>query len=250
MDSNRKSNMQQPSVEPSSPSWIRPVILVAVVFALFFSSRLFDLGEKLVVFRVWIESLGARGYWVFLLVYVASTVAAVPGSAMTVLAGSLFGSLAGVILVSIASTTGATLSFLIARYFARESVSGWLSKKQSFQRLERLTKDHGPLIVAFTRLIPIFPFNILNYGFGLTRVNFIDYVFWSWLCMLPGTILYVVGADVVATGLMTGRIPWTLVIITFSILAFFIVIVKKVKGKFIDRNTGTTVSSLTKEDSE
>ncbi len=242
--------MQQSPVEPSKMSWKRPVLLVAVVISLFVLSRYFGLGEKFLLFQGWIESLGTLGYLVFVIIYVISTVAALPGSAITVLAGSLFGSLAGVILVSIASTTGATLSFLIARYFARESVSGWLSKKKSFQKLDRLTKDHGPFIVAFTRLIPIFPFNILNYGFGLTQVNFIDYVFWSWLCMLPGTILYVVGTDTVITGITTGRIPWTLVIITISIFVLLLVIVKKGKGKFMSKDTEATDSSPTGEDSE
>ena len=59
--------------------------------------------------------------------------------------------------------------------------------------------------------MPIFPFNLLNYGFGLTRVRFWTYVFWSWLCMLPGTVLYVVGADAFTKGIAEGRVPWALV---------------------------------------
>jgi uncharacterized membrane protein YdjX (TVP38/TMEM64 family) len=65
--------------------------------------------------------------------------------------------------------------------------------------------------VALTRLTPIFPFNLLNYGFGLTRVPFRTYLFWSWLCMLPGAFLYVVGADAVTKGVAQGKVPWTLV---------------------------------------
>src|SRR3970040_1243770 len=65
----------------------------------------------------------------------------------------------------------------------------------------------GSVIVALTRLAPLFPFNLLNYGFGLTRIPFWTYVFWSYLCMLPGTILYVVGADAFTEGLAQGRGP-------------------------------------------
>jgi len=117
----------------------------------------------------------------------------------------------GVILVSAAATLGASLSFLISRYFARDATARWLSSKEKFRRLDQLTEDHGATIVALTRLVPIFPFNLLNYGFGLTRVHFWTYVFWSWLCMLPGTILYVVGADALIKGIAQGRIPWVLV---------------------------------------
>jgi uncharacterized membrane protein YdjX (TVP38/TMEM64 family) len=136
-----------------------------------------------------------------------------PGSALTVAAGALFGSLPGILIVSLAATLGASLAFLIARYFARESVARWLSRNDKFRRLDETTKRHGAIIVALTRLVPIFPFNLLNYGFGLTRVSFRTYVFWSWLCMLPGTVLYVVGADAFTKGLSHGRIPWVLVIV-------------------------------------
>jgi len=147
---------------------------------------------------------------VFLLLYVAGVVAALPGSVLTVTAGALFGSVVGVILVSIAATLGASLSFIISRYFARAAVANWLSTKEKFRRLDQLTEERGAIIVALTRLVPIFPFNLLNYAFGLTRVRFWTYVFWSWLCMLPGAVLYVVGADAVTKAIVQGRVPWVL----------------------------------------
>jgi uncharacterized membrane protein YdjX (TVP38/TMEM64 family) len=67
-----------------------------------------------------------------------------------------------------------------------------------------MTERHGAIIVAITRLVPIFPFNLLNYGFGLTRVRFGTYLLWSFLCMLPGIALYVVGADALTRGLAEG----------------------------------------------
>ena len=79
------------------------------------------------------------------------------------------------------------------------------------KRLDQLTEDHGMIIVGLTRLIPLFPFTLLNYGFGLTRVSFKTYVFWSWLCMIPGTILIVVGTDVLTQAITEGRISWELV---------------------------------------
>ena len=116
-----------------------------------------------------------------------------PGSALTAVAGGLFGSVVGTVAVSAGATIGAALAFLVARYLARSSVEKWLEGNQKFQRLDRLTERQGAVMVAITRLVPLFPFNLLNFGFGLTRVPFWTYLIFSWLCMLPGTILYVVG---------------------------------------------------------
>lgn len=189
----------------------RPVVLILALVAILVAARAFGLGERLGALRGWIDGLGAWGPAVFVFMYAAAVVAALPGSALTVAAGALFGSVIGVIVVSIASTLGAGLSFLVARYFARGAVAGWLSTKEKFRRLDQLTEEHGAIIVALTRLVPIFPFNLLNYGFGLTRVRFWTYVLWSWLCMLPGTVLYVVGADAFTKGIAEGRVPWALI---------------------------------------
>jgi uncharacterized membrane protein YdjX (TVP38/TMEM64 family) len=82
-------------------------------------------------------------------------------------------------------------------------------------RLDELTENQGMMIVGLTRLIPLFPFTLLNYGFGLTKVSFKTYVFWSWLCMLPGTIIVVVGTDALTQGLTQGRVPWELLGVLF-----------------------------------
>jgi uncharacterized membrane protein YdjX (TVP38/TMEM64 family) len=191
----------------------RPILLLVIIIAVLALSKVLGLGERLVLLRDWIRSLGVWGFAVFVLLYIVAVIAAIPGSAITVAAGALFGSFIGVVAVSIGATVGASLAFLISRYFARDAIVRWLSDKEKFRRLDRLTEQHGAIIVALTRLVPLFPFNLLNYGFGLTRVRFWTYVFWSWLCMLPGTILYVVGADAIAKAIAQGRVPWTLVAI-------------------------------------
>ena len=181
-----------------SGGWWRPVLLLILIVAVLILARVFGLGEKLGALRDWLQGLGPLGPVVFTFIYIIAVVAALPGSALSIAAGALFGAVVGVILVSIGATIGASLAFLISRYFARESMVNWLGKNEKFQRLDRLTEEQGAIIVALTRLVPIFPFNLLNYGFGLTRVPFWTYVFWSWLCMLPGIVLFVVGADAVA----------------------------------------------------
>ncbi len=78
-------------------------------------------------------------------------------------------------------------------------------------------------------LFTIFPFTLLNYGFGLTGVRFRTYILWSWLCMLPGTVLYVVGADAVTKGLAEGRVPWVLVGIVVAVAFGLALIVQRAR---------------------
>ncbi len=203
----------------------KQLALVGALVALMVLAKVLDLGERLALVRDWIGSLGAFGPVAFCGLYIVAAVAMVPGIALTVGAGALFGSVWGSVYVSIGSTIGSAASFLIARYVARDSVSSWLSGNASFGHLDDLTERHGAMIVAITRLVPIFPYNLLNYGYGLTKVPFATYVFWSWLCMIPATVLYVVGADALFTGIRDGEIPWALLGALAIIVAvtFFIV---------------------------
>ncbi len=196
---------------PPGRQWWRPVILLSLVVAVLVLARVLGVADKLGELRDWIKGLGALGVLVFVAIYVAAVVAALPAAPMSVAAAALFGAFWGVILINIAATLGASLAFLVGRYFAREAVVNWLGQNEKFRRLDQLTEKHGAIIVALTRLVPFFPFNLLNYGFGLTRVPFWTYVFWTWLCIIPGTVLYVVGADALLQGVAEGRVPWLLV---------------------------------------
>jgi uncharacterized membrane protein YdjX (TVP38/TMEM64 family) len=190
--------------------WLKPVLLVALLAGILVTARLLGLGARLGELRAWILGLGPLGAVVFVLIYGVATTVALPASVLTVAAGAMFGSVRGVALVSVGSTLGAAGAFALARWLARDAVARWLAGNEKFRQLDALTARHGAIIVAITRLVPIFPFNLLNYGFGLTRVPFWTYLFWSWLCMLPGTVLYVVGADAITRGLAEGRVPWAL----------------------------------------
>jgi uncharacterized membrane protein YdjX (TVP38/TMEM64 family) len=103
------------------------------------------------------------------------------------------------------------VAFLIARYFARDSVRNWLEGKEKFRQLDRLTREHGAMVVAITRLIPLFPYTLLNYGFGLTAVRLVTYAFFSWLCMLPATVAFVLVGAAGAEAAEERQVPWLLV---------------------------------------
>lgn len=217
--------------------WVKAVVLVVVVISLILLSRWLGLGKRLAELQSWIKSIGFWGPAVFVIIYAGTTVAAIPGSAMSIIAGSMFGSAMGLVSVSLGSTLGASLAFLAARYFARDAIVHWLGKKEKFRKLDNLTEQHGAIIVAITRLVPLFPFTLLNYGFGLTKVPFKTYVFWSWLCMLPGTVLYVVGSDAISKAIMMGRIPWLLVGILTVAIILIVFLVRYARSMLKEENT-------------
>jgi len=226
----RPTDEEQPAPPPRTGAW-RLVLLLVGVVALAIAARLLGVGALLASARAWIASLGPLAPLAFVAVYAVAVVAMVPGSALTVAAGALFGSVLGVALVSVASTLGAALAFLVSRYFARGAVERWLQSSEQFCRLDALTEAHGAVMVAITRLVPLFPFNLLNYGFGLTRVRFGTYVLWSWLCMLPGTVLYVVGADALTRALREGRVPWALVAVVAGVAGVLSVLVRRARRR-------------------
>jgi uncharacterized membrane protein YdjX (TVP38/TMEM64 family) len=138
----------------------------------------------------WVNGLGAMGAIAFIAIYTAATVAFFPGSILTLGAGVLFGVGWGSLYVFWGATLGATAAFLVGRYLAR----GWVSRKiagnTKFHAIDEAVGREGLKIVLLTRLSPIFPFNLLNYAYGVTGVSLKDYVLAS-IGMIPGTIMYV-----------------------------------------------------------
>ena len=188
------------------------LIVIGVVFSVGLAYR-----EQLEPALAWleqhIEALGPWGPLAYVLIYIVWSLAGLPGSLITIAGGSIFESQPVIALVSVSlgSTMGAAACFLVARRFARESVRSWVMQREAFARLDRATQTHGVWVVAITRLLPIFPYNLLNYGFGLTRVGFWKYLVVSWACMLPATAMYVLGVTGALGAIRAGRVPWPIV---------------------------------------
>jgi uncharacterized membrane protein YdjX (TVP38/TMEM64 family) len=117
-------------------------------------------------------------------------VAFIPGSLLTLAAGAVFGLLEGTVYVLIGASLGATGAFLVARYLARSRIEARLEGRPRFRAIDRAVSHEGLKIVTLLRLAPIFPFNLLNYALGLTRVRLSHYLL-ACLGMIPGTFLYV-----------------------------------------------------------
>ncbi len=141
-------------------------------------------------FAAWVDGLGFWGPAVFVVAYALAVVAFVPASLLTLAAGAIFGLVAGTVYVFAAAMLGSSLAFLVSRYLARASVERRLEGNERFAIIDRAVGEQGRKIVFLLRLSPVFPFNLLNYALGLTRVGFADYVV-AGLGMLPGTLLYV-----------------------------------------------------------
>jgi uncharacterized membrane protein YdjX (TVP38/TMEM64 family) len=139
----------------------------------------------------WISGLGGWGVVVFIAFYAVATVLFVPGSLLTLGAGAIFGVVKGTIAVSVGATLGATAAFLIGRYLARDWAARKIAGNPKFAAIDKAVGDEGWKIVGLTRLSPIFPFTVLNYVYGVTRVSLRDYVLATWLGILPGTMAYV-----------------------------------------------------------
>ena len=120
--------MVEPGAAVSRSGRWRPLALMGVIILLLVLARVLGVGQQLMALRDWIEGLGMLGPVAFIIIYAAAVVAAVPGSAITVAAGALFGSVIGVGVVSVGSTLGAALCFVIARYFARDATGRWLCR--------------------------------------------------------------------------------------------------------------------------
>jgi uncharacterized membrane protein YdjX (TVP38/TMEM64 family)/rhodanese-related sulfurtransferase len=136
----------------------------------------------------WIASAGWAGPLVFMGIYAIATVFFLPGSLLTLAGGALFGPLWGTLYNLAGATLGAGLAFLVARYLAAD----WVQARSGgiLKRLVTGVEAEGWRFVAFTRLVPVFPFNLLNYALGLTRIPFPAYLLASATCMLPGALAY------------------------------------------------------------
>src|SRR5229473_1044601 len=178
----------------------RWVLYITAGVALVLALKYFHVQDLLKAALEWIGKLGPWGPVIFVGLYVVATVLFVPGSVLTLGAGAVFGVVLGSVCVSISATLGATAAFLVGRYLARDAIARKIEKNEKFTTIDRAVANEGWKIVFLTRLSPVFPFTLLNYAFGLTRVKLGQYVLASWIGMIPGTVMYVYLGSLVNVG--------------------------------------------------
>lgn len=170
----------------------------------------------------WIESLGSIGAIAFIGIYIIATIAFLPAFILTLGAGVLFGVWWGSVYVFIGATLGAIAAFLVGRYLVRDWVAKKIAGNDKFRAIDRAVGKEGLKIVLLTRLSPIFPFNLLNYAFGVTGVSIQDYIIGS-IGMIPGTMMYVYIGSLAGSVALIGTetqptnptLQWTIRIVGF-----------------------------------
>lgn len=164
-------------------------LLLAAILALHFSGAARHLDQESL--RGWIEGYGMLAPALYMLIYAAAPSLLLPGLPLTIAGGMLFGPLWGVVYTMAGSTAGACVAFLVARYTAGEWIRSRLHSPR-WKRLDQAVERNGWKVVLLTRLVPLFPYNLLNYAFGLTRIPFTRYALATFFGMLPACVGFVV----------------------------------------------------------
>ncbi|MFH1964053.1 MAG: TVP38/TMEM64 family protein [Acidobacteriota bacterium] len=170
---------------------LRALLLVIFITLLFAAYRFYDMQQGMLDLLSWIERAGPGGPLIFFGLYILAGVFVLPGLILNLGAGALFGVVKGSLIVYFSATASATAAFLIGRYLARDVVTQKMAGNRTFFLLDRAVGSDGWKIVGLTRLSPLFPYNVLNYAFGLTRVSLKDYVLASFFGMMPLSTVYV-----------------------------------------------------------
>lgn len=227
----------------SRPAIGRLVVGIGVLIGLVLVGR--QAGGYVVAFRDWVAGLGAWGPAIFIAGYAVAVVAFAPAALLTLAAGAVFGVVPGVLYVFVAAVLGSSAAFLVSRYVARAALERRIAVTPRFAALDRAVAAEGRRIVFLLRLSPVFPFVLLNYALGLTRIRFADYLLAA-PGMLPGTLLYVyygtVGGEAaaVAGGAVTQRDPaaWAVLILGLVATVVVTVLVTRIARRALREATG------------
>lgn len=228
--------------ESAGRSWVKPglglVVLVAGV-ALAWRFGVFDLlsTDKLDRLNGWFDSLGPWAPIVFILLWIAAAVFFLPGLPLTIAGGLVFGAVWGTVWTTVGANLGAAAAFLVGRFLARGMVERRVGSSDTLQKIDQGVRRQGWRMLLITRLVPIFPFNLQNYAYGLTDIKLSTFVLVSLPAMLPATVAYTFAAGSLRTGDL-GRTLWLL-----GIAAVFFVVLSFVPGWVASRFGGTDFQS-------
>lgn len=246
-----KRNMK--ANETNFPSW-RPLPSLLIVLALVSlilslqHSGLARLATRENVERMssWVQSIGAWGPLVYILICIFASLLFCPGIPMLLLAIP-FGALYGTIYAEIGLTLGASASFLLGRYTLRSRIERYAKRNPMFQKIDDGVKREGWRMVLFTRLVPVFPFNVQNFAYGLTGIRFWTFAIVSGICMLPVIAAYVFAGGSLISG--RGNIKNTLIYLAvggalFILISFLPKLIGKRFGPSVAMEDPTKVGRL------
>jgi uncharacterized membrane protein YdjX (TVP38/TMEM64 family) len=223
----QESTRGNAAAEAKKRNLIKLIGIILVVAALVVLTRATGLAQYIGLgdLREWVEGFGIIAPLVFMAIFVVAAVAFLPGSPLGLLAGLVFGPIWGTVWALTGATLGATLAFLAGRYAFRDMVESWVENSAQVRRLDEGVEKHGWRMLVITRLVPVFPFNLQNYAYGLTKIKLGTYVLVTATCMLPGTIAYTFAGG----SLSSGRLD-TSMFVYLGIAAVFFVLLTLIPG--------------------
>jgi uncharacterized membrane protein YdjX (TVP38/TMEM64 family) len=203
------------------------IIFLAIIGILIFSplKDMVDLNDSIDFINKNKERPSAP--FLYLLVYILGVVLAVPGIALTAIAGPLFGFWKGSLLVIIGSNAGCQITFFLSRSLGRDFIKKFIKSDTTADRIYHKIENNGFLVMLYLRLLPIFPFNGINYISGLTTIKHSHYTLATFVGMLPGTFVYVY----VSTAATDARNNPVGLIVSIAVLIAFTVIISLLKRR-------------------
>jgi uncharacterized membrane protein YdjX (TVP38/TMEM64 family) len=166
------------------------LLVAAALLAGGIALSLLPVGNSIEFLRRWFDALGAAGFLAFATAYIIAAVLLIPVWPFSITAGLVFGAY-GFVLVPVSATLGATIAFLVSRYFVRGKVRDWLGRRLRYQAVDKAVAEEGWKIVALLRLSPLVPYNFMNYFCGMSRIALVPYILATFLGTVPVTALYV-----------------------------------------------------------
>jgi uncharacterized membrane protein YdjX (TVP38/TMEM64 family) len=219
-----------------APAWWRLLALAALVLALIALVQRAGGGdllrlESLGRLRQAVDGLGVVAPLVFIGGYALAAVVFAPALPISILSGLLFGPFWGTVYASIGSTLGACCAFLIGRYAARDLVEQWVAGSPALARFDRAATRYGVRLVIVTRTVPLFPYNVQNYVYGVTGIGFGAYALTSWLGMLPSTVAFAVAGGALTDGGWDPRRTLLVIGLAAALLVLVSLLPRWLRGK-------------------
>lgn len=210
----------------------KTIIIILSLGSFYFIIRrlgILDILSDLERFKLFIEERGNFGYFIYIFIYGVAAVFSLPAWIFTVTAGIVFGPLKGGILALIGATVGAISAFLVSRYLARDLIVKKFGDSKVFKKIESGVEKNGRDFLILTRLVPIFPYNLQNYAYGMTNIGTLEYTLISLITMMPVSFIYAYMAGDIAEHGVTQRLFFNLLLA--GIILFFISQIPKIFAK-------------------
>jgi uncharacterized membrane protein YdjX (TVP38/TMEM64 family) len=222
--------------------WLRLVMVIALILVIGLIANqlgLFDLlrggtlKDRVERLDQMFQSLGGWAPGVFILIWIVACVLLIPGTPITIAGALVFGAVWGSIYTAIGANIGACAAFLVGRYAARSMVEGWIEKNKALRKIDEGVRQQGWRMLMITRFVPLFPFSLQNYVYGLTNIPFRTYALVTIPTILPGTIAYNFAAGSAREVILSGGQPDALkrTILYLAIAAVFFVSVSIIAGR-------------------